>query len=609
MQIAMKQVLILIAASLLTVACSTVAGPTEQPSVPTQPTLKLVPDRLATIDFPVAMAMAPDGRLFITERNGTVQVLDMNNGLLSQVISLPTDTKGERGLIGIALDPNFDENHYIWIYHTAPAETSQSDSVPQNRIVRFTEQDGIGKNPQVAFSLPIPRDSHGFIFGMHNGGNLHFGPDGMLYVTIGDYGNAANSQNMNSIPGKIHRFIADVPLGIPDDNPFAGKSVYAMGLRNSFDFTFDPLSGALLATENGPECDDEINLIVPAGNYGWGPNTQCGGVTDAPDQGNSLRSPLITFTPTVALTGIIVYQGEVFPEWNGKLIACAWKGGDMYLATLNEARNEIVSIEEIVTSTAGCNTDLLMTSSGGLLTATANSISEMKRHLIALDMSNFEVGGQTLRVDEINKEILQQAGITWVKIQHAYEPGGSGFDPAATIDAAQLAGFRVMLSISGPPHPTEIDFSDFQRFLRQAASIRPDAIEIWEDMNLERSWPAGQISADNYVENMLAPAYETIKGIDSNIMVVSGGLAPTGAFGGCSPDGCDDGAYIQTMAAAGADNFMDCAGVHFTAGATPPVATSGHPFDGGDGHYSWYYSSMAELYGRTFSSLFHTLPR
>jgi hypothetical protein len=124
-------------------------------------------------------------------------------------------------------------------------------------------------------------------------------------------------------------------------------------------------------------------------------------------------------------------------------------------------------------------------------------------------------------------------------------------------------------------------------------------------MNFDREWPAADISGANYVTNMLAPAYQAIKAVNPNILVISGAPTPSGAFGGCGTAstgqvGCDDWFYIRQMRDAGATNYTDCIGVHFNSGATSPAATTGHPADGGDHHYTWYYQGMVDTYYSTF---------
>ncbi|MEM8857958.1 MAG: LysM peptidoglycan-binding domain-containing protein [Chloroflexota bacterium] len=207
------------------------------------------------------------------------------------------------------------------------------------------------------------------------------------------------------------------------------------------------------------------------------------------------------------------------------------------------------------------------------------------------------LGGQTHSL--ANPDRMKDAGMTWVKFQHKWGPGDSANVVQGRITQAHDNGFKVLLSMPGADtYPTSIDFNGYVEFLRGVAALPdpPDAIEVWNEMNIDFEWPIGSISPTSYVNNMLAPAYNAIKGQNSNIMVISGAPAPTGFFGGaCTGNGCDDDIYVRQMMAAGASRYMDCMGVHFNAGATSPSATTGHPADS-SGHYSWYYSPMVNTY-------------
>jgi hypothetical protein len=190
---------------------------------------------------------------------------------------------------------------------------------------------------------------------------------------------------------------------------------------------------------------------------------------------------------------------------------------------------------------------------------------------------------------------MSTAGMNWVKFQHKWGPGGNPGDLAGRINNAHASGFKVLLSIPGTPYPTSIGFEEYAQFLGGVAALGPDAIEVWNEENIDFEWPAGQIDPAAYVNKMLAPAYNAIKTANPNVMVIGGALAPTGYFGGgCSANGCDDNAYLAGMAAAGGANYMDCMGVHYNAGATSPSATSGHP--AGGTHYSWYLQPMLNTY-------------
>ncbi|HZD11350.1 MAG TPA: SH3 domain-containing protein [Candidatus Binatia bacterium] len=209
--------------------------------------------------------------------------------------------------------------------------------------------------------------------------------------------------------------------------------------------------------------------------------------------------------------------------------------------------------------------------------------------------TGFELGGQTHTL--ANPTLMQQAGMNWVKFQHKWSPGDSPDAVAGRIGHAHGNGFKVLLSIPGSSaYPNSIDFNAYVEFLRGVAALGPDAIEIWNEMNIDFEWPAGQIDPNSYVNNMLRPAYQAIKSVNPNVMVISGAPAPTGYDNGTNA--WADDRYMAGVAAAGGANYMDCIGVHHNAGATSPSATSGHP--AGNNHYSWYFMPTLNMYYNAF---------
>lgn len=208
----------------------------------------------------------------------------------------------------------------------------------------------------------------------------------------------------------------------------------------------------------------------------------------------------------------------------------------------------------------------------------------------------FEIGGQTQSF--ANRQLMQDIGMNWVKFQHKWSPGDSPDAVAGRIADAHNSGFKVLLSIPGAqtyPPPGGIDFDAYVDFLAGVAALGPDAIEVWNEQNIDFEWPAGEIDPTSYVNNMLAPAYNAIKSANPNVMVIGGALAPTGFDNGVNA--WSDSRYVAGMAAAGAARYMDCIGVHHNAGATSPSASSGHP---AGTHYSWYFRPTMDLYYNAF---------
>lgn len=317
-------------------------------------------ERYIPANYPVAMTFAPDGRLFYTEKvTGNVRVVSVDGVLQPEpVINLPTSANVERGMLGIALDPNYVENGMIWVAHISEATARD---FPQNRIVRFHEQDGVGSDPEVMFGFPLENSAL-----IHHGGNLHFDPDGYLFYTIGDNEIPAYSQDLTTPQGAIHRFaVTDAGLIPAPDNPFDDSTIYAYGLRNSFDFDFDPVSGHIFATENGDQCDDEINRILPGFNYGAGENYECGGTAAGISLTRYLPG-LLSFTPTIAPTGIVIYDHPAVPAWEHDLFFCNWTDGILRRVELNAERNAVENVYELDLGDAQCRIDLAIGPEGGL---------------------------------------------------------------------------------------------------------------------------------------------------------------------------------------------------------------------------------------------------
>ena len=207
--------------------------------------------------------------------------------------------------------------------------------------------------------------------------------------------------------------------------------------------------------------------------------------------------------------------------------------------------------------------------------------------------SGFALGGQTHTF--ANPDVMRAASMTWVKFQHKWIPGQDPSVVAGRINAAHAEGFRVLFSIPGQSHPSSIDYTSYVNFVKGVALLGADAIEIWNEMNLNREWPSGQVNPSLYVNNMLAPAYNAIKSVNPNTLVISGALAPTGVRVG--NDIWPDDQYLAGMRNAGAARYMDCLGVHHNAGATSPLVQSGHP---AGSHYSWYLIGTHNVYAGTF---------
>jgi len=207
----------------------------------------------------------------------------------------------------------------------------------------------------------------------------------------------------------------------------------------------------------------------------------------------------------------------------------------------------------------------------------------------------FQYGGHVEGFGPVAISAMQRAGMTWVKRQvHAFQ------DYAGVINQAHGNGFRILLGIVGDPGSVNSDayLDSFAATAAQAAALGADAIEVWNEPNIDREWAAGSINPERYTE-MLRRAYNAIKAANPGTLVISGAPAPTGFFGGCSGVGCDDNLFVQRMAAAGAGNYLDCVGIHYNEGIIPPTQNSGDP-RGNSGHYTRYLSGMINTYSSAF---------
>lgn len=220
------------------------------------------------ISNPTVMAFAPDDRVFVAQQNGSLRVIKNGTLLAAPFVTLPVNSSGERGLIGIALDPDFATSNFLYLYYTVPG------SPAHNRISRFTANGDIAQVGSEVVVLELDPLSSAT---NHNGGAMHFGKDGKLYVAIGENANSVNAQNLDTYHGKLLRINKDG--SVPDGNPFISgseqrKRVWAYGLRNPYTFAIHPETGRILLNDVGQVTWEEVNDATIGGqNFGW-PTTE-----------------------------------------------------------------------------------------------------------------------------------------------------------------------------------------------------------------------------------------------------------------------------------------------------------------------------------------------
>jgi LysM repeat protein len=209
--------------------------------------------------------------------------------------------------------------------------------------------------------------------------------------------------------------------------------------------------------------------------------------------------------------------------------------------------------------------------------------------------SSFELGGQVAGFSADAETKMKFAGMFWVKRQVRWAPTSKAIEFSGFIAEAHNRGFKILLSVLGDPgFATAGNFSAYATFVGDLAGAGADGIEIWNEMNIDREWPTGSISPANYLP-MLQQSYNAIKAKNGSTLVISGAPAPTGFFGGCGANGCDDKPYIEGLVAAGGLNYMDCLGIHYNEGVVSPTQSSGDP-RGNPNHYTRYYQTMVDTY-------------
>ena len=260
---------------------------------------------------PTSIAIAPDGRIFISEKTDDIRIVKNGALLPTPFLTLPVAVVGERGIESVLLDPDFAQNGFVWVYYT------HADSVaPFNRLSRFTATPG---NPDIGdlSSETVILDHISTVDpGFHNGGLMRFGADGMLYVGIGDLLSPTDAQDLSKLNGKLLRLnVHDYPNIIPADNPFVGQvgarpEIWAYGLRNPFSGDMLPGTNTLYVNDVGYDSWEEINIAVGGANYGW-PTAE--GLSQNP----AFTNPVYAYAhngESAAIAGGTFYTGSLFPS-------------------------------------------------------------------------------------------------------------------------------------------------------------------------------------------------------------------------------------------------------------------------------------------------------
>jgi glucose/arabinose dehydrogenase len=314
------------------------------------------------LESPWGLAAAPDGRLFVTERAGRVRVVQDDVLLTEPALTLPEiSTEGDAGMFGITLHPDFDRNHLVYLLYTL----SRPDAGLVSRLVRYREVNNTLAEAAVLVD-DIPEIAR------PGGARIRFGPDGKLYVTVGDrllaargpHGAArSTAQDLASLNGKILRFNDDGTS--PDDNPFYSP-LFSFGHRSPQGIDWHPVSGDLWAIELGPVGYDELNRIEGGLNYGWP-------LTEGAQMSLGVETPVLSFAPSLTPSGGSFYTGHVMPAFRNDFFFGTLRGQDIHRVQFDPVTpRRIVANERLLAGRFGRIRDVVTGSDGALYFCTSN---------------------------------------------------------------------------------------------------------------------------------------------------------------------------------------------------------------------------------------------
>ena len=304
---------------------------------------------LSGLEVPWSLNFAPDGRLFVTERPGRVRIVTGGTSELALTLD-GVFAQGEAGLLGLALDPEFSQTRFVYLYYSA---TAGSGAV--NRIVRYREVNArLAERVVLLDNIPAAT--------IHDGGRLRFGPDGLLYASAGDASNANLAQDVASLAGKILRLNRDGSAA--RDNRFTSP-VYTYGHRNPQGFDWHPTTGDLWESEHGNSGNDEVNAIRTGLNFGW-PRIE------GAETMTAMEPPITFYNPSIAPSGASFYRGQRLPQFANNLFVATLRGTHLLRLTVDPSTRRVTGQERLLEGTFGRLRDVISGPDGYLYFCTNN---------------------------------------------------------------------------------------------------------------------------------------------------------------------------------------------------------------------------------------------
>lgn len=327
-------------------------GQTRAPGI--RDSVQLDVQEVATgLNLPWAVELMPDGRFLVTERPGALRIVSADGTLSAPVTGLPElFTGGQGGLLDVALDPDFASNRTIYFSYSEPRQGGNGTALARAELNESGDTASLANLKVIFQQMPT------FESALHFGSRIVFAPDGKLFLALGERSLPASrvqSQDLGSHFGKIVRINPDG--SVPQDNPFVGRDdakpeIWSYGHRNIQAATIDRATGTLWEVEHGPRGGDELNRPEPGKNYGWpvitygidypGPK-----IGDGITQQEGMEQPVYYWDPVIAPSGMIVYRGEMFPQWQGSILVGGL--GSTKLVRLQMDGNRVAGEEWLLT--------------------------------------------------------------------------------------------------------------------------------------------------------------------------------------------------------------------------------------------------------------------